>query len=143
MSTASGSAWPPAASIAAAALWIVPGNLGCGVSVLAAITILAPSRAARSAIAKPMPRLAPEIKMVLPANVDMPDHYIRIARLSALRYCGLLAKIGLSPDFRTLSTASQHRNVLYHGKQRLRIPDLYYELVSRCQHANTLRINIG
>ena len=57
-STTSGRAWPPACSIASAAEWIVPSSLGCGVSVLAAIAILAPSRAARSAIASPMPREA-------------------------------------------------------------------------------------
>jgi hypothetical protein len=50
--------------------------LGFGESVLAAIAILAPSRAARNAIAKPMPRLAPEMKIVLPVSVGMPDHYI-------------------------------------------------------------------
>ncbi len=58
-STASGSARPPAASISAAAVWMVPGNFGCGVSVFAAIATLAPSRAALMAIARPMPREAP------------------------------------------------------------------------------------
>ncbi len=29
-STASGSAWPPAFTISAAAVWIVPGSFGCG-----------------------------------------------------------------------------------------------------------------
>ena len=67
-STASGSALPPAFSISSAAVWMVPGSFGCGVSVLAAITILAPSRAARSAIASPMPRDAPVMKRVLPFN---------------------------------------------------------------------------
>src|SRR5207248_2349178 len=49
--------------ISAAALWIVPGNFGCGVSVLAAMATLAPSRAAR---ASPMPRDAPVMKIVFP-----------------------------------------------------------------------------
>src|SRR5260370_40540554 len=35
------------------------------------MTILAPSRAARRAIARPMPRLAPEMKRVLPARLAM------------------------------------------------------------------------
>src|ERR1700716_3388328 len=47
---------------------MVPGSLGCGASVLAAIAILAPSRAARSAIASPMPREAPVMSRVLPAS---------------------------------------------------------------------------
>ena len=64
-----GSALPPAASISSAAVKIVPGSLGWGSVVLAAIATLAPSRAARSAIALPMPRLAPVMKRVLPARV--------------------------------------------------------------------------
>src|SRR6266851_5540247 len=71
MSTTSGSAFPPAASISAAAVWIVPGSLGCGESVLAAMTTLAPSRAARNAIARPMPRLAPEMNNVLPERLGI------------------------------------------------------------------------
>src|SRR3954447_26532375 len=67
-STTSGSASPPAASISAAAVWIVPGSFGCGVSVLAAIAMLAPSRAARRPIASPMPRDAPVMNSVLPFN---------------------------------------------------------------------------
>ena len=63
-STTSGSARPPASSIARAAVWIVPGSLGWGSAVFAATTTLAPSRAARSAIARPMPRLAPVMKSV-------------------------------------------------------------------------------
>src|SRR6478672_6816461 len=45
---------------------MVPLSLGCGSAVFAAIATLAPSRAARSAIARPMPRLAPEMNSVLP-----------------------------------------------------------------------------
>src|SRR5215472_2652896 len=67
-STTSGRAWPPACSIASAAEWIVPSSFGCGVSVFAAIAILAPSRAARSAIASPMPRDAPVMNSVFPAS---------------------------------------------------------------------------
>src|SRR5262245_10666582 len=90
-STASGRAWPPARSIAAAAEWIVPSSLGCGVSVLAAIAILAPSRAARSAIASPMPREAPVMKRVLPlSDIKSPlackecfEGHLRLRRIQA------------------------------------------------------------
>src|SRR6185369_1731004 len=64
--TAHARALPPAASISAADVKIVPGNLGCGSVVLAAMTMLAPSRAARRPMALPMPRLAPVMKIVLP-----------------------------------------------------------------------------
>src|SRR5471032_522466 len=47
---------------------IVPGSLGCASAVLAAMATLAPSRAARSAMARPMPRLAPVTKRVLPES---------------------------------------------------------------------------
>jgi hypothetical protein len=40
-------------------LCTVPSSFGCGVSVLAMSAMFAPSRAARSAIARPMPRLPP------------------------------------------------------------------------------------
>jgi len=69
ISQTSGSARPPAFSICRAAVPIVPGSEGCGSDVLAAIAILAPSRAARSATARPIPREPPLIKMVLPASV--------------------------------------------------------------------------
>ena len=68
-STTNGSALPPWASIASAAVWMVPANLGCGLSVLAASTTLAPSRAARSPMARPMPRLAPVMNRVLPLRL--------------------------------------------------------------------------
>src|ERR1043165_3675715 len=67
-STTIGSALPPAASISAAAVWIVPGSFGCGVSVLAAIAMFAPSRAARNAIARPIPREAPVMNSVFPLS---------------------------------------------------------------------------
>ena len=66
-----GSALPPAASISAATLWIVPASFGCGSAVLAATTTLAPSLAARSAISRPMPRDAPVISSVLALSVFM------------------------------------------------------------------------
>src|SRR4051812_34296737 len=45
---------------------MVPLSFGCGSAVLAAIATLAPSRAARSAMASPMPRLPPDTNSVLP-----------------------------------------------------------------------------
>ena len=44
---------------------MVPGSFGCGSVVFEAMTMFAPSRAARSAIALPIPRLAPVMKRVL------------------------------------------------------------------------------
>src|SRR5688572_7070387 len=64
-------ALPPAASTSLATLWIVPGSLGLGTSDLAAIAILAPSLAARRAIARPMPREAPVMNRVLPLRLRM------------------------------------------------------------------------
>src|SRR6516165_8538669 len=48
---------------------MVPASFGCGSAVLAATAMLAPSRAARSAMASPMPRLAPVMNSVLPARL--------------------------------------------------------------------------
>src|ERR1700682_3800366 len=64
----SASALPPAFSISSAAVWIVAASFGCGVSVFAAIAMLAPSLAALSAIASPMPREAPVMKSVFPCR---------------------------------------------------------------------------
>src|SRR5215207_1356177 len=68
MSPTIGNASPPASRISSAAVWIVPGSLGCGSSVLAISATLAPSWAARSAIANPTPRLPPDMKIVLPSK---------------------------------------------------------------------------
>ena len=70
MSPTIGSACPPASSISLAAVYTVPGSLGCGSAVLATSAMLAPSAAARLAIASPMPRLAPEMNMVFPEAND-------------------------------------------------------------------------
>jgi hypothetical protein len=56
-------------SISCGADAIVPGKDGCGSDVLAAMAMLAPSQAARSAMARPIPREPPLIKIVLPASV--------------------------------------------------------------------------
>ena len=63
-----GSAVPPASSISLAAEKIVPGSFGFTSAVLAAIAIRAPSCAARNAIAKPIPREPPVIKILFPAS---------------------------------------------------------------------------
>ncbi|MEA3221183.1 MAG: hypothetical protein OZX49_02302 [Immundisolibacter sp.] len=76
-SMTSGRARPPASSISCAAVWMVPGSLGCGWLVLAAMTMLAPSSAARSAIALPMPRLAPVMKSVFPYRLSIGFNSIR------------------------------------------------------------------
>ncbi len=65
-SSCTASARPPAASTSAATLCIVPGSFGCACAVLPVTTILAPSRAHLNAISRPMPRLAPVMKIVFP-----------------------------------------------------------------------------
>src|ERR1700712_3967624 len=47
---------------------MVPLSFGCGSAVFAATATLAPSRAARNAIASPMPRLPPDTNSVLPLS---------------------------------------------------------------------------
>src|SRR5665213_3644700 len=56
---------------------MVPGRCRCGSAVLAATTMLAPSLAARSAMARPMPRLAPVMNRVLPDRLTS-DHLSEI-----------------------------------------------------------------
>jgi hypothetical protein len=65
------SAVPPAASISLATLWIVPESLWCGSDVLPVTTMFARSRAQRSAISRPMPRVAPVMKTVFPLSPDI------------------------------------------------------------------------
>src|SRR6478752_10521546 len=55
---------------------MVPSSFGCGSAVLATSAMLAPSAAAFVAIARPIPRLAPEMNMVLPER-DMPRSLLR------------------------------------------------------------------
>src|SRR4051794_16851517 len=64
---------------------MVPGSLACGSAVFAAMTTFAPSLAARRAMALPIPRLAPEMKRVLP-----------LSELTARAYraCGALSTFG-------------------------------------------------
>src|SRR5690242_241101 len=50
---------------------MVPGSLGWGAVVFAAMTIFAPSRAALSAMALPIPRLAPVMNRTFPSRLDM------------------------------------------------------------------------
>ena len=48
-----------------------PGSFGCGWSVLAMNATFAPSRASRFAIARPIPRLPPDMNTVLPLRSPM------------------------------------------------------------------------
>src|SRR5262249_49840943 len=50
---------------------MVPGRRGSGSAVLATMTMLAPSAAARFAVARPIPRGAPVMKWVLPLRSAM------------------------------------------------------------------------
>jgi hypothetical protein len=69
MSPTIGSASPPAASISSAAVKTVPGSFGWGSAVFAISATLAPSRAARTAIARPIPRLPPDMNMTRPSRL--------------------------------------------------------------------------
>ena len=55
---------------------MVPGSFGCGSVVLAAIATLAPSRAARSPMASPMPRDAPVMNRVLPLSDMLASQFL-------------------------------------------------------------------
>src|SRR5258708_3960612 len=72
-----GNACPPASSISRAAVKTVPGSLGFGSAVLAIRATLAPSFAARLAIARPTPRLAPDMNIVLPLRDIEPQYPAR------------------------------------------------------------------
>src|SRR5215212_4220193 len=65
---------------------MVPGSLGCGSVVFAAMATLAPSRAARRPIASPIPREAPVMNSVLPFSdicPPCPVPWMRPSRRSA------------------------------------------------------------
>src|SRR5687767_1041009 len=68
-SSATASACPPASSTSCAAVKMVPGSFGCGSVVLPQTTTLAPSAAARIAMAWPIPRVAPVMKSVRPRRL--------------------------------------------------------------------------
>src|SRR5687768_9510428 len=68
MSATQAMALPPAVWMSRTASCTVPGSLGWGLSVLPRTATLAPSRAARRAIARPMPRVAPVMNRVFPAR---------------------------------------------------------------------------
>ena len=58
----------------------------CGSSVFAAIATFAPSRAARSAIARPMPREPPVMNRVLPASMSRRDAWLLAAERAPGRF---------------------------------------------------------
>ncbi len=70
-SNCSASALPPAVSISFATVWMVPGSFGCGSADLPVTTTFAPSHAKRSAISRPMPRVAPVMNTVFPCNLGI------------------------------------------------------------------------
>src|ERR1700732_2116854 len=78
---------------------MVPGSLGWASVVFAAMTMLAPSRAARSAIARPMPRLAPVMKRVFPARVPVAMGCPFEAWCAAARGCTRLGEASLAAVF--------------------------------------------
>src|SRR5258705_11342309 len=73
---------------------MVPLSFGCGSAVFAAIAILAPSRAARSAIASPMPRLPPDTNSVLPLSDVIAPSIGVSRRLLQLLFPGRLGATG-------------------------------------------------
>src|SRR5258708_5146498 len=99
--------------MAAAAVWMGPGNLGCGSGGLGTTAAFAPSRAARRAIASPIPRLAPVMNSVLPAK---------------LRIAAFLTSVGRARSGRgatsTLQRAQEVQQVLLClWRQGIEIPD--------------------
>ena len=76
MSHTTASAFPPAFSTSAAAVYIVPGRFGCASVVFAAMMTFAPSLAARSAIANPIPRDAPDTNSVRPFKETRWDLFV-------------------------------------------------------------------
>src|SRR5690606_16538671 len=125
---------PPAASICSAAVWIVPSSFGCGVSVLASSTMFAPSAAARRAIASPMPRLPPDMRMVLPARVLM--FLLPLSPFTATSYRerslgghadGAVEADGLAVEVAVLDDVLDERCILLRLPQPLRVRHLLSE----------------
>src|SRR5258705_1980474 len=74
---------------------MVPLSFGCGSAVFAASATLAPSRAARSAIAGRMPRLPPDTNSVWPlSDVIAPSFAVSPADLLQLLFRGCLGATG-------------------------------------------------
>src|SRR3981081_724227 len=88
---------------------MVPLSFGCGSAVFAAIATLAPSRAARNAIASPIPRLPPDTNSVLPlSDVMFPPSQ------SSRRLClGVLLPRGLRATGTRIGGAEQ--SMVGHG----------------------------
>ena len=79
---------------------MVPGSFGCGSAVLAATTTLAPSLAALSAMALPIPRLAPDMYITLPASflfIKREKSYLFLCKEVFLRCLSILLAHFLFP----------------------------------------------
>src|ERR671912_1138533 len=81
---------------------MVPGSLGWGSAVLAAMTTFAPSRAARRPMARPMPREAPVMKRVFPLRF----------MVSARQRQGCILQEACAAQDRILQSLRAHSDVL-------------------------------
>lgn len=80
-----------------AAVKMVPSSFGCGSAVFAATTMLAPSWAARRAMARPMPRLAPVINLRQVGGreeVDLPIQAVDSGLVHAYQRAALEGALG-------------------------------------------------
>ena len=98
-----------------------PGSLGCGASVLPVTTTLAPSAAARSPMASPIPRLAPVMKTVRPVK-DMCARPARAGTEDCVARCRL----------------SRTRAACEHGSAAMRQPETRVPVL--CTHKRPARL---
>src|SRR5436190_7398528 len=119
---------------------MVPLSRGCGSAVLAAMATLAPSRAARSAIESPMPRLAPEMNSVLPLSDAMADscerkrtHASRTPSRSLAALLPFRPRASRSRIGRAEGTVRRYRNRICRGLAE-RVDDLVAPVPQFVQH---------
>src|ERR1700744_1052048 len=120
-----GNALPPARSISSAAVKMVPGSLELVSVVLAAMAILAPSRAAFSAMARPMPRLAPVMNRVFPRS-DMGEPFYTVPSYSRSGGCGLAGPQGparLAHQAGRSHVRQEHQYPLRHCRHDISLAD--------------------
>src|SRR6516225_2853235 len=99
---------------------MVPLSFGCGSAVLAAMAILAPSRAAFSAMARPMPREAPVMNSVLPFRLMRSGHPVVVGGAALGEGRERLARLGRFQLFEEMSAfeldpRGQRRRVAHQG----------------------------